>query len=314
MAGFNSDNQLSGVYQQINEIIAKYIGSLESSKIEESKRATQLAETAKSDQLKAETEILRLNNTITSQKTSISTLKTELENLENTKTTKQTELNKLEIELGVKKKELTSIQTSKVTSTDEITKASTELSKLSKDLEQKQVEYNQVISGLSTKQTELETLLTSVSNAQNESQRIERILKANEEIVSQLKESKLTLNKEISNLKKDKEGFESAKELAQKEYTEFIEDLEIKRKNANNTLSTVLTEIKTNSEKMKNERQVLENEQLFIKQVNELNAQKAKSLTYTKGKLQEMITELILEVDETRASELKSLLVIIEKL
>lgn len=310
MAGFNSDSQSGGIYLQIQEIIAKYIGSLEKSKIDEGRLAMQLAEEAKLNQQKFEEAAKNIGVEIDALVEKKAKLVSDIANVEASKGAKKLELAQLAEVVVEKQKELSAVLSEKESVGLEIVKKKEEVGALVA----RKNEFNDLAAKTSEKLLQLKEFESKLKQLKSQEEESNSKVESNKILVKDSVERNkvLLLDKAVLELEKTKAAEKLV--VAQVEVEQFFAENRAKKAAATKDLEAVLLELKSVKEKYLSERQMVESETLFIKQMNDLNVQKNKTLAFTKDKLKDIISELVLNDSESKSAELKNLLLIVEKL
>ncbi len=314
MAKLKNSSTPSNVYAQIQEIIAKHIGSLESDKMAQAEKATQMIKESESNLERTNGMIVVADKDLKNLEDKKTKLNTDIEKLKTSKVLKDKELSEITNEVTTQKENLDKINKEKTTSSNVVddliekikvlgerkSKAVEECNSLNNLLRDKQIESD----NLDKKIAENKLSLKSLQDDQN------NLVTSNKLLAQKNKQLVLDGEKAAS----ETLVLATNKETSQTEYNEFVLDIESKKVQANKELKYVLDEVEANKAVITEENSKIESEKLFLKQMADLNAQKNNGFVYTKTELKKIITKLILEVDGNKGSELKNLLSIVEKL
>jgi chromosome segregation ATPase len=310
MAGFNLDTQ-SSVYTQIQEIISKYISNLEFAKMEESKRLCQLAEEAKNIKIKIDNDVKKASEELSSINRN---KERELEDKETFLLNKNQEFLSITKEIEEKKKELNELNMDKELSFIELNKHKDEIYTLSSQQERLSNEIGLLNSNIQSGNLKLNEIQNKFNELTEKSNELNKFVESNDTLFHRLSDDSSKLMGEIDELKKSKSLMEASVGTTKKELDVFLAEIDIKKKIAKNELDKVEKLVQENNTNISEERKTIEKEILFLQQMKEINLQKNKNFIYIKEKLQEIITKLVLEVDETKAVEFKTLLSVVNKL
>ena len=314
MAGFDNGSQSGGVWQKMQDLLAEHISSLEYAKIEEARVASQQAEEAKMAQKKAEDAVVQAKNGLSVLNVQKDQVETEIIGLHEAKLGTEAELDELNEQIkkqqvlidnlvSQEKSFLLSFEADKITQQEIIEKRDVLLS------QQKSLNVD-----LSNKQLNLKEIEQKISERESMLRESEQKIQVNESLIQKLSGDNKKLLEEIELAKQLKVESESKKLAEQEQCRLVVAECELRKKVAEEELQAVLKDVENYKNEILESQQKIENEMLFIKQMNDINLQKNKEVAQAKTKLKEIIAKLILEVDEVKASEFKNILFVVDKL
>lgn len=310
MALFQNASAPGGVLSQVQELIATYITSLEKTRLEECSLIFQEAEEAKKL-----LSIIEEKIAVAQEATAILSVKEEslhssIKSLEKSRD----DVAKQEMlctEQYIKRmQETTELEQKHTKLDDEILRLSEERDTINEQNKKLNNEQDRLADLLSQRVAYHNSLHTDIQNKAFQSDELDEQLAVKHLALAALEEQEKTIsatNQQITDL---------SHQLAEKFAQEKIKFSAIAKEKAAQELSLIT--LKEQVEKVKSEieeeRQVIENEKIFIKECNDVISQNSKSISYTKEKLKEIVSKVAVVADEAKATELKSLLFVIEKL
>lgn len=314
MAQVDSAPQITGVYEKVQSLISEHISKLESDKIEESKRIMQEAEEAKIEKMSIEKEKASLNKDIESLESKKLSVSFEIEKLEDQKELKSSEIDGLNSELNKKKLEFDEFSAKSSNASSDLVKADKDVSVLMEQKGKVQSELNGLESQLAAKKLEVSSLSENKSKLQSEVNSLQEKFDGSSTLVDKLVLESKNLLKEIDSLGAEKEKASSDKNVAKSELEKFVLEAEQKKKEAIASVKVSQDELEVVKKNIALEKESLESDKLFIKKMDEINAQKTKAFANAKDKLKEIITKCTAELDADKSVEFKTFLTVIEKL